>query len=1081
MEEVEGKRFLSPEETECENIFSSTVSRDESGRYTVALPFSKDPAELGNSRTAAYRRLVALEKKLRQSPTLRENYNAVIQEYIDNGYLSQVDESDISDDGYYIPHHAVVRPDKPMPRIVLDASARTHTGLSLNEILHIGPNLQTDLFLLLINFRLFPIAINSDIRQMYLRICVPVAQRKYLRILFRFNENEPLLTFAFNRLPFGLKSSPFIAMRTVRQLASDSPHYPEAAKVAETSLYMDDLVYSVNNEENAIRISHDLIKMFKSGDFDLVKWCSNSPALLNSLPDSHRKSLDFHEGNDVSRVLGLSWEPSQDKFFFTTARVAEKCTKRNILSIVARLFDVLGLVAPVIFYAKLLIKELWLSNIGWDDVAPDEIVQRFSLLMQEFPLLDSLRIARHVGVTDDCSVRIVAFADASMAGYGCVIYIHSISPSGIIVRLLCAKSKVSPTKVTTLARLELCAAVLMSRMVKAVRDTYASRVTIEEIYAFSDSTIALSWIHSSPHRWSVFVSNRVAQCQENLGSQYFYHVAGVENPSDCLSRGLLPSQLVSHELWWNGPSWFRCAPEDWPVKPFCPTGCVELPEHKTNVLAVTTQVEVPLLCKLAQRTSSWDRLLRIVSYILKFARPKVHCEPRSPQGLAAAEKVIIRAVQSVHFADDIKLIKCGKLLPKKLRSLSVFFDEEGILRIGGRLSKSYLPYDAKHPFLLPKHDPIVDLIIHHYHVMNCHTGPGLLMSILRQRFWILDARTVIRSKLRQCNTCFRVSPTHPTPVMADLPEYRVSESKAFVHTGVDYAGPIRITLTRRRGQHAQKAYVCLFVCLVTKAVHVELVSELTTDAFLAAFKRFISRRGPVSCLYSDNATNFVGAKAQLDELYNFLMKSNLNSSLLNELLTRRIKWKMIPPRSPHFGGMWEANIKTLKTHLYRVIGDQLLTYEELQTVLIQIECIMNSRPLSVLSSDPHPEVITPAHFLMSTPLQYLPAADLSGQRLNLSQRKQLLDSMVQSFWKKWHLEYLHTLQVRQKWATAAKPVEVGTVVLVGQDNSPPLSWPLGVITEVYKGADNVIRVAMVRTKFGNFKRSVTKLYPIPTQ
>lgn len=1081
LEEVTHTRLLSPEETDCENLFTSSITRDEIGRYAVSLPFCKDPSELGNSRAAAHRRFMALERKMRQAPELRVNYNTVIQDYIDNGYLSEVNESEIFETGYYIPHHAVVRQDKPMPRIVLDASAKTHTGMSLNDILHIGPNLQADLFLLLIDFRLFPIAMNADIKSMYLRIGVTSDHRKYLRILFRFKEDEIIRTFHFNSVPFGLKSSPYIAMRTVRQLATDmSPNYPDAAKVAESSLYMDDLVYSACSEDTAKQLSLDLIKMFKSGDFELVKWASNSPTLLNSLPDSHRKSLEFDVEN-FSKVLGLSWNPCDDNFFFTSSQIAEKCTKRNILSVVARLFDVLGLVAPVILYAKLLIKELWLCNSGWDDLAPESIVTRFSALAQEFTLLDTLRIPRHVGVCTDCVVLLVAFCDASMNGYGCVIYVHCTYPSGIQVRLLCAKSKVSPTKVTTLARLELCAAVLMAKLVKTVRETYSSRIPIAGIYAFSDSTIALSWIHSSPHRWSIFVSNRVAQCQENLSAHHFYHVSGVENPSDCLSRGMLPSQLVSHDLWWNGPTWLRCAPEEWPVRPFSPSNCGELPEHKSTVMTVVSQVEQPILCELAHRISSWDKLLRIIAYVFKFIRPKAKIELRSNQAMMIAERAMVHDVQSVHFKKDIKLIKSDKMPSRKLQNLSVFIDEEGILRVGGRLSKSDLPFDAKYPVLLPKHDHVVDLIIQHYHIINCHTGPGLLMSILRQRYWILDARSVVRSKVRKCNACFRVNPNHPIPKMADLPTYRVSEAKAFVHTGVDYAGPIRITLARRRGQHSQKAYICLFVCLVTKAIHVELVSDLTSDAFLAAFKRFISRRGPVSCLYSDNGTNFVGAKAKLDELYSFLLNASYTSSLSSELATRRIEWKMIPPRSPHFGAMWESNIKSLKTHMHRVIGEQLLTYEELQTVLVQIECIMNSRPLSVVSSDPYPEVITPAHFLMSSPLQYLPAANLSDQRVNLLQRKQLLDSMVQSYWKKWRLEYLHTLQVRQKWASPDKPVEIGTVVLVGQDDSGPLSWPLGVITEVYPGADNIVRVASVKTRSGTYKRSVQKLYPIPTQ
>ncbi|KAL0901167.1 hypothetical protein ABMA27_006479 [Loxostege sticticalis] len=850
LEEIPNMQFLSPEETECENLFAASVTRADDGRYSVALPFSKDPSALGNSRTAAQRRLMALERKFKQSPDLQEIYSNVLNEYIDNGYLSQVAESDVTDEGYYIPHHAVTHPDKPMPRIVLDASAATHTGLSLNDVLHTGPNF---------------------------------------------------------------------------------------------------------------------------------------------------------------------------------------------------------------------------------------IIQKFSAFIQEFPLISSLKIPRHVGVLRDSTVLIVAFCDASMNGYGCVIYLHTTDPAGnITVRLLCAKSKVSPTKVTTLARLELCAAVLMSKLIRTVHETYRARHPIAGTYAFSDSTIALSWIHSSPLRWSVFVSNRVAQCQENLPPENYYHVAGCENPSDCLSRGMLPSQLLSHDLWWNGPSWMWSPPSEWPVKPFTPSNAGQLPELRAKVLTATVHCEPLILNELAQRVSSWDKLLRIVVYILRFIK-KVSPSSGIVNNLMTAEKAMIRSVQRVHFAEDIKALNKDKLPSKKLQSLFVFLDEDGLLRIGGRLSNSDLPFEAKHPLLLPKHDPVVDLLIDHYHIMNCHTGPGLLISILRQRFWILDARTVVRARVRKCNYCFRVNPSHPTPMMADLPSYRVSEAKAFVHTGVDYAGPLRITLTRRRGQHSQKAYICLFVCLVTKAIHIELVSELTSDAFLAAFKRFISRRGPVSCLYSDNGTNFVGAKAQLDDIFKILIDSEFQSALKQELSARRIEWKMIPPRSPHFGGIWEGNIKNLKTHLHRVIGNQLLTYEELLTVLVQIECIMNSRPLTVVSSDPSPEVITPAHFLMSTPLQYLPAVDLKDVRINLVQRKQLLDSMVQSYWKKWRLEYLHTLQVRQKWTSPDRRIEVGTVVLVGQDDCPPLSWPLGVITEIHPGSDKVVRVATVKTKCGIFKRPVVKLYPIPTQ
>ncbi|XP_059056577.1 uncharacterized protein LOC131850381 [Achroia grisella] len=311
--------------------------------------------------------------------------------------------------------------------------------------------------------------------------------------------------------------------------------------------------------------------------------------------------------------------------------------------------------------------------------------------------------------------------------------------------------------------------------------------------------------------------------------------------------------------------------------------------------------------------------------------------------------------------------------------------------------------------------------------------------------------------------------------MADLPAFRVRETKAFVHTGVDYAGPINITLCRRRGQRSQNSSICLFICLVTKAVHIELASDLSSESFISAFKRFISRRGPVSCLYSDNGTNFIGAKSQLNELYTFLNSENYNCILQNDLSQRRIEWHMIPPRAPHFGGIWETQFKSIKTHLFRVIRKQLLTYEKLLTVLIQIETVLNSRPLCVLQEEPHPEPLTPAHFIM----QCLPLTPLSD--IPLRTRKSLLDQMIYSYWKRWHLEYLNNLQVRQKWFKNTDNVKVGTVVLIHDDNVSPLRWPMGIIVKIYPGSDGIARVASVKTQNGLLKQPIVKLSPLTSQ
>lgn len=1078
------KNNISSDDRECERLYQSSVTRDPSGRFVVSLPFKGDHTTLGHSHTTARRRLTTLERKFIALPALRQEYNDILSDYIRKGYLSELPSSpSVLADGYFIPHHAVVRPEKTSTkvRIVLDASARTDTGISLNDLLYTGPNLQADLFTLLIRFRQFKIAITADIQQMYLRLMLTETDRKYQKILYRFNENEPIRVFQFNSVAFGLRSSPFLAMRTVRQLAEvERDRFPRAAEVAVRDLYMDDLTTSVNTQAGGVQLAHELIALFKSGGFDLVKWASNSSSLLTQLPESHRAAIEFSDGCDTIKVLGLKWLPVTDTFTFTTGETSQANTKRSILSTIACLFDVLGLVAPVILYAKLLLQELWLAKIDWDEEPPKPIIDRYVEFKNELPLLSHLQIPRHLGISTDCTAHLLGFGDASLKAYGGVIYLHITYPNGdVSVHLVCSKSKVAPLKTISLARLELCAALLLSELVNQVYHILHNRYPIKDIFAFSDSTIALSWIHSSPHRWQTFVANRVSKIQDNLSPDRFFHIPGTENPSDCVSRGLLPSQILNHVLWWHGPMWTHSPISAWPIVPFEPSQTEDVPEVKSSVTLATTLSSQNPLIELALQVSSWKQLLRIIVYVLRFIKKLPKSARFKVSHLEIAERTLLRSLQHEYFCEDIKNVNKGNLPSPALRKLDVFVDGDGLLRVGGRLNNAAIPFGNRHPILLPRRHHIVDLLIDDCHRSNCHTGSHLVMSLLRQRYWIISARNIIRQRIRGCNFCFHAAPKHPSPIMASLPPARVQEAKAFTHTGVDFCGPINITLTRRRGVKSQKAYICLFICLTTKAVHIEIASDLSTETFLDAFKRFLARRGPVSIMYSDNGTNFIGAKRQLDELYDLLSANETSAAFQNEFSSRRIEWRTIPARAPHMGGLWESNIKSMKTHLYRTIGNQLLCYEELLTVLTQIECILNSRPLCLLSDQPH-FVLTPAHFLQTTPLQSLPTCELDTT-LSLSARKKMLDNLVRGYWKQWRVDYLHTLQLRQKWNTPDVSVSPGTLVLIHQDDVPPLRWPTGIVEQVFPGKDGVVRVASVRTTTGTYKRPVVKLCPLPTQ
>lgn len=503
-------------------------------------------------------------------------------------------------------------------------------------------------------------------------------------------------------------------------------------------------------------------------------------------------------------------------------------------------------------------------------------------------------------------------------------------------------------------------------------------------------------------------------------------------------------------------------------------------EKKIVCLHISRQSNV--IYDLISRFSSWQKLVRCVAYILKFIRIKV---PKMSSLLTenneTAELILLRVVQKEHFKEEIACLEKGKLVASNIRQLRPFL-HDGLIRVGGRLANANISYDQQHPFLLPKKTHLVTLLIDYYHKINFHAGPNLLLSLLRQNYWIISARSVVRNRVKSCNFCFRTRPQTFPPLMADLPTPRVTQVKPFLHTGVDYGGPFFATPTKRRGIKSQKVYLCLFVCLTTRALHLEIAADLSTDAFMRAFKRFLSRRGPCAVVYSDCGTNFIGAKSNLDSIYKFMESDTYKRSFEIELDKHKIKWKFNPPASPHFGGIWEAGIKVVKTHLNRVVGNHILTIEELTTVVTEIEALMNSRPLCCLSPDPsEPLALTPAHFLTLTPLKTLPATNLNDENTNYVNRKHLVDQMVQSYWKRWHVEYLHTLQVRQKWNTPSLPVKIGLIVLVRHDNMPPLHWPLGIITEVFAGKDGIIRVVNVKIKNKIYNRPVVRLCPLPTQ
>lgn len=363
-----------------------------------------------------------------------------------------------------------------------------------------------------------------------------------------------------------------------------------------------------------------------------------------------------------------------------------------------------------------------------------------------------------------------------------------------------------------------------------------------------------------------------------------------------------------------------------------------------------------------------------------------------------------------------------------------------------------------------------------------HIGPQALQAVLSQMFWITSARQAIRSELSNCHVCLRERPVFHTPRMSDLPKERVTVSKPFEKVGTDFGGPFSITLSKARGGRSMKAYLCLFVCLSTKAVHLEAVSNLSTDAFLAALRRFIARRGRCNYILSDCGTNYKGAARYLNELHKLLVTDPGSTEVGNALATHGIVWQFNPPSSPHFGGIFEAGIKSTKKLLTKVVGKQVLTFEEFATVLAQVEAQLNSRPLYPISNDPADlQVLTPGHFLVGEPLTSMPDDKCSVPPRTLEQRWLLVQKIQTDFWRRWTKEYLNTLQQRSKWLCNSPAPAVGSLAIIKDDCAHPLYWRLGRVIELKPGPDGTARVAILQTSNGHLTRPLTKLCFLPLE
>ena len=579
------------------------------------------------------------------------------------------------------------------------------------------------------------------------------------------------------------------------------------------------------------------------------------------------------------------------------------------------------------------------------------------------------------------------------------------------------------------------------------------------------------------------MTNRINTILQHTTPQAWKHVPTTSNPADCASRGMMPAELLSHQLWWDGPDWLRTDPIEVPPQP--PRKPLCSPEQR---VVSCTLLQLPPLPILETHHSDYHKLLVTTAWCLKFIYILKHTRPPDPgptvslitaTELKQAEHYLVGRSQARTFPADLQALLHGHALPasSRLKALVPFIDQEKLLRVGGRLCHSNLTLSQQHPLITDSKDIFIHLLFNHMHICLGHCGPSLLLTSVGSRFHILGARRLSRTICSQCKVCRRAAPKPQPQLMGQIPEQRITPSPAFQTTGLDFAGPFTLKKGHTRKPVYITAYVCVFICFSTRAVHLEVISDQTTEAFLAGMDRFVSRRGRPHTIFSDNGSNFVGAKNQLHNLYKFLKSTETNNAIHQHLLHHKITWKNSPARTPQFGGLWEAAVRSMKHHLKRVVGSQVLTFEELTTVTCQVEACLNSRPILATTSHNQDGIctLTSGHFLIMQPPTAYPSDPALHDEPRLCKKWQLCQAIIQQFWDRWHREYLQTLQSRTKWRQTRPNLQEGDIVVLKEDKTFSCHWPLAKVVKTYPGSDGLVRVALVKTATSLYKRPVSKL------
>ena len=1077
---------LSTEDRIFLSKLTAGVCTSKDGRLELPLPVRDDHIGLPDNSCAVYGRTLGTVRQIFKDPVKVSQCTESIQKSLDKGYIEEVPPDErVPKNGecWYLPIFPVSHAHKEKLRLVFDAAAR-YKGICLNDILLQGPDLNNQLRGVLTRFRQHPIAIGADVEAMFNNFMVPKHQQDLLRFYW-FQGNDPscpLVPFRSKSHLFGCTSSPAVANFALKYCALDlqSEEFEAAVRYILCSFYVDDGLYSSDSIESAINILEKSIKLLKRYKIRLHKIISNNKQVLSNFPPSecavNITEMDLQQAS-LHRTLGVAWNISDDTFRVKVSIPEREFTQRGILSVINSLYDPLGFVSPVILLGRLIQREIIpckntdseMVSYDWDDLLPEKFLAPWQNWVTSLVDLTKIRVPRSFYPMHFKLERqeLHVFCDASDNAIGHVLYIRSVSQNHQVhVSFISSSSKVAPRCATSTPRLELCAAVEAARSVRAT--TMELERKPDDIYLYSDSKVVLGYLINEQRRFTKYVARRVAMALKHVPIDNWCYVATDQNPADYASRPNTPTALMS-SFWYKGPE-FLWSPEYKPITyKSLPKGESELPETIQEAV-IMTSIRVKsnsVLHNLFDQRNDLNLFIKVSKVVIQWARlgrrktvPLV-THHYSDVDRDSAMKLLVKAAQAECFKNTIEVLQERGRIPdhNKLSELSPVLDEEGTLRVGGRLKHANIPFSVKHPALIPRFHPLSEAIVHHYHREVKHQGEIISHSRIRQAgYHIEKGRTLVREIIRSCRLCRQLRARLSTQLMADLPRVRLEEAPPFENTGMDVFGPYHLCTGKRtrRSTATKKIWAIIFVCLPSRAIHLEPLFGLDTTSFMLALFRFIALRGTCKTIRCDQGTNFIGGRNQLAELD--------HSRISRELELHNITWHLNPAHASHFGGVWEAKIGSVRRVLNAAMllsPNKGLTHDEFITMLAEAASVVNNTPLWALSDDPNdPLPLSPAMILTLRERPNPPlVVDISESDSNAygQRRYRRTQYLAEQFWKRWRMEYLHTLTCRHKWKSKQRCITPGDLVLIRDKNLQRNKWPTGRVMQVKYSDDGLVR------------------------